>query len=83
MFDRIAVDFACRGLEHAAAEPLGEAEHVDCARDRHFGRLDRVVLVMDRRRRAGEVVNRVDLDKQRKADVVAHELEARVARGGG
>ena len=35
---------------------------------------------MDRRGRAGEVVDLVDLDKQRMGDVVAHRLEMRVGQ---
>ena len=43
-----------------------------------LGRLHRVVLVMDGRGRAGEVVDFVDLDIEREGHVVAHQLEARV-----
>ena len=34
---------------------------------------------MDRARRAGEIVDLIDLDIERKADVVPHEFEPRVA----
>ena len=44
-----------------------------------FGGLHRVVLVMNRRGRTGEVVDFVDLDIERKRHVVAHQLEARMA----
>ena len=37
------------------------------------------MLVVDRRGRAGQIVDLVDLDKERKGHVVAHELEARIA----
>jgi hypothetical protein len=33
---------------------------------------------MDRRRGTGEIVDRIDLHVERKADVVPHELEARM-----
>ena len=33
------------------------------------------MLIVDRRRRAGEIVDFIDLDKERERDVVAHELE--------
>ena len=36
----------------------------------------RVELVVDRRGRAGQVVDLVDLDIEREGDVVAHQLEA-------
>ena len=74
----IAVDFAGRGLEDLAAEALGQAEHVDRAVDRGLGRLHRIVLVVDRRGRAGEIEDLVDLDEQRESDVVAQELEPRL-----
>ena len=74
----VAIDFAGRRLENADAEALGEAEQVDRAMDRRLGRLDGIVLVMDRRGGAGEVVDFVDFDEQREGDVVAHQLEFRV-----
>ncbi len=43
-----------------------------------LGRLHGVELVVDGRGRAGQVVDLVDLDVERKADVVAHQLEVRV-----
>ena len=43
-----------------------------------FGRLHGIVLVVDRRGRAGEVVDLVDLDVERERHVVAHQLEARM-----
>src|SRR5205807_2038265 len=61
-------------------QPLGEAEHDDRANDAGLGRLHRIELVMDRRRRASQVVDLVDLDKQRMGHVVAHRLEMRVAQ---
>jgi hypothetical protein len=45
---------------------------------RGFRRLHRVVLIVDRRRRAREVVDRVDFDVQRERHVVTDELEPRV-----
>jgi hypothetical protein len=76
----IAVNLAGRGLEDRHLEPLSEAQHVDRAVDRGLGRLHRIVLVVDRRGRAGEVEDRVDFHEQREAHVVAHELEPRVVR---
>jgi hypothetical protein len=66
MHGRVAVDLAGRGLQDLARRPLGEAEHVDRAVHAGLGRLHRVVLVVDRRGRAGEVVDLVDLDVERK-----------------
>ena len=45
-----------------------------------LGGLHRIVLVVDRRGRAGEVVDLVDLDVEREGDVVAHQLEMRIAQ---
>ena len=40
-----------------------------------LGRLHRIVLVMHRRGRAGEIVDLVDLDVERERHVVADQLE--------
>lgn len=47
--------------------------------DGGLGRLHRIVLVMNRRGRAGEIVDLIDLDIERKGHVMAHEFEARIA----
>ena len=73
----IAVDLAGRGLEDPRVQSLGEPEHVDRAHHRGLDRLDRVVLVVTRCGRAGEVVDLVDLDLVRIDHVVADELEVR------
>ena len=75
MHVRIAIDLAGRGLQHPRLEPLGEAEHVDGAHDAGLGRVHGVVLIVDRRGGAGEVVDLVDLDKERQRHIVADELE--------
>ena len=41
-----------------------------------LGRLHRIVLVMHRRGRAGQIVDLVDLHIERKGHVVPHQLEA-------
>ena len=64
------------------AGALGQPEHVDRAVHAGLGRLHRVVLVVDRRGRAGEVVDLVDLDVERKGDVVAQQLERAGGRAG-
>jgi hypothetical protein len=58
---------------------LGQAQHVDGAVHAGLGGLHRVELVVDRRGRAGQVVDLVDLHVEREGDVVAHQLEVRVA----
>ena len=77
----VAVDLAGRGLQDPApCSALGQAQHVDGAVHAGLGRLHRVVLVVDRRGRAGEVVDLVDLDIEREGHVVAHQLEARMCQ---
>ena len=75
----IAIDLAGRRLQQPAFEAVGEVEHVDGAEDRGLGRLHRIVLVVHRRGRTGEIVDLVDLDAQRLGDVVADQLELRRA----
>ena len=82
MHGRVAIDLAGRGLEDLRPHPLGQPQHVDRAVDRGLGRLHRIVLVVDRRGRAGEVVDLVDLDVEREGHVVPHQLELRMAETG-
>ena len=78
----IAVHFGGRRLEDFRAHALGQAQHVDRAVHAGLGRLHRIALVVNRRRRTGEIVDLVDLDIERKGHVVADQLEALVARAG-
>ena len=80
MDGRVAVDLAGRGLKDRHTQTFGEAQHVDRAVHAGLGRLDRIVLVMDRGGRAGEVEDRVHFDKQRETHVMAHEFEPRMLR---
>jgi hypothetical protein len=79
MHVRIAVHLGRGGLEDARLQPLGEAQHVDGPVHARLRRLHRVVLVVDGRGRAGEVVDLVDLDIERERHVVTQELEVRLA----
>ena len=72
----IAVDFGGRGLENFGAQALGQSQHVDGAVDAGLGGLHRIVLIMDRRGRTGQIVDLIHLDIERKRHVVAHQLEA-------
>ena len=76
MHDWIAVDFRGGRLKDAASEALGQTQHVDGAVHARLGGLYRVVLIMDRRGRAGQIVDFVHLDIKREGDVVPDELEA-------
>jgi hypothetical protein len=76
---RISVNLARRRLQNLAFQPLGETKHVDRANHRGLGRLDWVVLVVNRGRGAGEIVDFIDFHVERKGDVVAHEFKSRLA----
>src|SRR6185295_9539879 len=75
---RITIDLRGRRLQDLGVHALGKTEHIDRAMHTGFDRLHRVVLVMHRRGRAGEIVDLVDLDEERKGDVVADQLEVLV-----
>ena len=75
----IAVDFARRRLENLAAKPLGKTKYIDCAMNRRLGRLNRVVLIVDRRSWTGQIVDLVDLELERVGHIVPHEFETGVS----
>ena len=75
----ITIDFGSRGLENPRTHPLGQAKAVDRTHDRCLGSLDRIVLVVRRRGRAGEVVNLIHLKLEGLNHIVPHELKVRVA----
>ncbi len=75
---RITINLGRRRLQNARFDALGEAQHVERAMDAGLGRLDRIELVVHRRRRAGQVEDAFDLYVERKGDVVAQQLEHRV-----
>ena len=77
MHVRVAIDFARRGLKDFRVHALGEPEHVDRAVHARLRRLHRIVLVMDRRSGAREVVDLVDFHVERKGHVMTHQLEVR------
>ena len=66
-------------MQYPGLGALGEAEHVHRANDRCLHRLDGVVLVVHRRRRARHVVDLVNLDKELLCDVVADDLKVGLA----
>ena len=75
----VTVYLAGRSLEYLRLDPLGQSQHVDCAMDTRLGRLDWVVLVVDRRCWTREVIDFVDLDIKRKGDVVPNDFKVSVA----
>ena len=76
---RIAVYFAGGGLQNLRFDALGQSQHVDGAVHAGLGRLHRIELVVNGRRRACQVINFVDLDIERKGDVVPDQLEVGIA----
>ena len=79
MDGRIAVNFAGRRLKNPRLGAFGQAEHVDRAVNAGLGGLDRVELVVHRRRRTGQIVDLVGFDIEREGYVMAHQLEGRMA----
>ena len=78
--ERIAVDLARRRVEHARLRLQRELEHVHRPEHRTLRRLDGVLLVVDWRSGAGEVVDFVELPPERLRHVVEDEREALVAQ---
>jgi hypothetical protein len=80
MDTRIAVYLGGGGLEDTGPNPLGQSKAVDRSDHRGLHRLDGVVLVVRRRRRAGEIVNPVDLKLKRVDNIVPHKLEVGISK---
>jgi len=59
---RISIDLRSGSLKNLGFEALGQAQHVDRAVNIDLSGLDRIVLVMDRGRGTGQVVNLIGLD---------------------
>ena len=78
MHVRIAVALGSGGVEDAGLGLERELEGVHHAEDRRLGGLDRVVLVVDWRSGAGQVVDFVELPPERLRHVVDEKREARV-----
>jgi hypothetical protein len=72
---RISIYFARRGLKDATFEALGEPQHVDCAVYRRLGRLHWVVLILNWRRGASEIIDLVNFHVEWKRHIVTNELE--------
>ena len=76
--ERVAVDLARGGVEDAGLRLEREVEHVHDAEDGALRRLYRVLLVVDGRGGAGEVVDLVELSPEGLSHVVQDEREAAV-----
>jgi hypothetical protein len=72
---RVSVYLARGCLEYFYFKPLSQAEHVYCSMNSGLYGLNRIDLIVDRRSRAGEVVNLVDLNVDRETDIVTLNLK--------
>ncbi len=75
MFCRVAVNLAGRGLKNLAMQPFGKSQHVIGAENAGLGGLHRVPLIMNRRCRAGQIINLIDLHEERMRDIVAKQFK--------
>jgi len=72
---RIPIHFRSGCLKNASPHPLGQPQTIDCPHHRGLDRLNRVVLVMDRRGGTSHVVYAVHLHFKRINHIVAHQLK--------
>ena len=77
---RIAVDLAGRGLKDLGFDALGETQHIDRAMHTGLQSLHWIELVVDRRCRARQIVNLIDLDIERQRNITAHNLETPIGQ---
>jgi len=75
---RVAIHLAGGGLKDPRAGALGEPQHVDRAMHAGLGGLHRIVLIVNRRGRASQIVDLVHFDIEREGHIMAHQLEVRV-----
>jgi len=74
----ISIHLRSGGLEDSCLEAFSESQHVNGTMDIDLGGLNRVVLVMNRRCRAGEVINSIHLDVKGKSYVMAKKFKKRI-----
>ena len=79
MLERVAVDLGSRCLQNARAHALGQTEHVQRAHYISLHRLHRIVLIVNRRSRTGQVINLIDLEQDGFDDIMAQQLELMIA----
>ena len=76
---RIAIHLTGAGQKQPRSHPPRQAQHVVGAKKAGLGRFDRVELIVNRRGRAGQMPDPVDLQLDRLDDIVTDELEAGMA----
>ncbi len=72
----VAVDLGGGGQENAGLHPFGQPQHVEGPQDIGLDGLHRVVLVVHRRGRAGQVIDLVHLQHDGVDHVVADQFQA-------
>ena len=75
MHGRVAINFRCGGLENFRPGPLGQTQHIDRAMNAGFQRLDRIMLIVNRACRTGQIINLVNLEKNRHGHIMANKLK--------
>jgi len=71
----VSVHFGSGCLKDFGLETFRQPQHVDRAVDIDFGRLNRIVLIMNGRGRTGQVIDFVHLDVEGKGDVVSEKFK--------
>src|SRR5262245_56244249 len=72
----ITVNLGGRGLQDFGAQALRQSQHVDGAVHTGLGRLHRIVLIMNGGGGAGQVVDLIGLEIERKRHIVPDNLKA-------
>src|SRR5204863_8396505 len=75
MYVRIAVNLGSRRLENPRVDPLGETKHIHGTHHIGLDGLHGIVLVVNRRSRTGEIVDLIDLQKDRLNNIGPNQLE--------
>ena len=71
----ITVYFRCRGLKNSGPKSFGQAQHIDRAVDIDLGGLHRIILIVNRRSRTGQVINFVHFQIKGKGNIMSNQLE--------
>ena len=80
MFERIAIDFAGGSLKYPRLAALGKPKHIDRPEHGSSHRGDRIILIVNRTRWAGQIEYPANFDINRQTDVMAHQLKIRFAK---
>ena len=76
---RVTIHFTGGSLKNSGLNSLGQTQHVNGTHDTGLDCFYGIILVVNRRSRAGQIVNLIDLDVEREGHVMADDLEPGVA----